>query len=74
MIAQRPASGEPSVVSDVAQRGGMARGDDADRARERGQRALALGREPARRLEPRLEPRELLVQRAEAGEARRSRH
>ncbi|MDR8939456.1 hypothetical protein FEP67_04374 [Burkholderia multivorans] len=46
----------------VAQRGGLQRRDDADCARVRGQRPLALGREQPFGLELRLQPQERLVE------------
>jgi len=51
----------------VVQRGGAARRHQADAARQRRQRALAGGVEQALGLQPRLQPQELLEQRALAG-------
>ena len=63
---RRPAARERR--QHVVQRRALWRRHQADRARIRGQRPLALGGEPARGLELRLEPRELLVERSRAGE------
>ena len=57
-----------SVVRISRKRRRARRRDDADRARIGRERALALGSEPAGGLELRLQPRELLVERADAGE------
>ena len=50
-------------LDDVVQGGAVGAGDDADHARLRGQRALALGREEALAREPLLQPLERLEQR-----------
>ena len=59
----------PQRRQDVAERRGAQRRHDADGARKRRQRALALRGEPAGRREPRFQALESLVQRADAGEA-----